>query len=244
MNDMVRSPRTLGLLGGMGPAATVDVLGKIVRCTPAVRDQDHIPILVRCVPQIPDRTQALLEGGPSPAEALAQGARALRQAGAQLLAIACNTAHHWYPAIREAFAAPVVHIAEAVIDDLHQSGIRGGVGVMATGGTRASGFYRRYLEQAGYTVVEPTLDSQAHEVDRAIACVKAGDSGAAMPWARRAADALFERGAHTVVLACTELPLALATVSDERLLDANDALARACVRAACATQIAQVDAPA
>lgn len=232
MNEMARTPRTLGLLGGMGPAATADVLGKVVRSTPATRDQEHIPILVRCVPQIPGRSEALLEGGPSPAEALAQGARALREAGAEFLAIACNTAHHWYPAIHEAFGAQVVHIAEAVIDELRQSGTSGRVGVMATRGTMASGFYRRYLEEAGMTVLEPLPDSQADEVNRAIACVKAGDIDAAMPWARRAADALFERGAETVILACTELPLALATVPDKRLLDASDALARACVRAA------------
>lgn len=239
MNEMTRSPRTLGLLGGMGPAATVDVLDKIVRCTPAVREQEHIPILVRCVPQIPNRIEALLEGGPSPAEALAQGARALRQGGAELLAVACNTAHHWYPAIHEAFGAPVIHIAEAVIDELRQSGIPGRVGVMATSGTMASGFYRRYLEEAGVMVLEPLPDSQAHEVSRAIACVKAGDSAAAMPWARRAVNALFERGAETVVLACTELPLALATVFDKRLLDASDVLARACVRAACGKDVVE-----
>src|SRR5699024_1518414 len=199
MNDSIRSPRTLGWLGGRGPAATVDVLDKIVRYTPAVRDQEHIPILVRCVPQIPDRTDALLERGPSPAEALAQGAHALREAGAELLAIACNTAHHWYPIIRDAFGAPVVHIAEAVIDELRRDGVRT-IGVMATSGTVASGFYRRYLEQAGYVVLEPSPASQADDVNRAIACVKAGDRVAATPCARRAADALFDQDAEQVVL--------------------------------------------
>ncbi|HET7269195.1 MAG TPA: amino acid racemase [Oleiagrimonas sp.] len=238
MNDMVRSSRTLGVLGGMGPAATVDVLDKIVRHTPAARDQDHIPILVRCVPQIPDRSEALLGHGASPAEALAEGARRLRQAGAELLAIACNTAHHWYPAIHDAFDGPVVHIAEAVIDQLRHEHART-IGVMATSGTMASGFYRHYIEQAGYAVLEPLPDSQADDVNRAIACVKAGDRLAAMPCARRAADALFDRGAEQVVLACTELPLALTGLPDAPLLDANDALARACVRAACEVSVLQ-----
>src|SRR5690606_30504888 len=83
--------RTLGLLGGMGPSATADVLCKIIEVTPAARDQDHIPVLVRNVPQVPDRTQALLGSGASPQSALIAGARALRLAGADFLAIACNT---------------------------------------------------------------------------------------------------------------------------------------------------------
>jgi len=163
---------TLGLLGGMGPAATVDVLDKIVKATPAARDQEHIPILVRCIPQIPDRTAALLGRGPSPVDALIQGAAALRRAGAEVLAIACNTAHHWYQPIREAFGLPVVHIAEAVMYELRESDARGPVGIMATSGTILSGFYRQYLEAAGYVVLAPLPGSQVGEVDHAVDCAK------------------------------------------------------------------------
>ncbi|HXE77337.1 MAG TPA: amino acid racemase [Rhodanobacter sp.] len=224
---------TLGLLGGMGPAATVDVLDKIVKATPAARDQEHIPILVRCIPQIPDRTAALLGRGPSPVDALIQGTAALRRAGAEVLAIACNTAHHWYQPIREAFGLPVVHIAEAVMYELRESDARGPVGIMATSGTILSGFYRQYLEAAGYVVLAPLPGSQVGEVDHAVDCAKAGDWNGARQSARYGADALFRRGAGQVVLACTELPLALAGLMPAgRLLDANQALARACVRAA------------
>src|SRR6185312_981907 len=223
---------TLGLLGGMGPAATVDVLDKIVRATPATCDQEHIPILVRCIPQIPDRSDALLGRGPSPADALARGARELRRSGADVLAIACNTAHHWYQAIHEAFGLPVIHIAETVAQDLLESGASGSIGIMATSGTILSGFYQRSLEAAGYNVLLPSPADQAGLVDHAVACAKSGDWKGARRGAHIAADGLFRRGAARVVLACTELPLALGlSTPGHGLLDANMALALACVRA-------------
>jgi len=230
----LRGPvRTLGLLGGMGPAATVDVLDKIVKATPASRDQDHIPILVRCVPQIPDRTDALLGRGPSPLGDLVQGATDLRQWGAQILAIACNTAHHWYAPVQEAFGGPVVHIADAVVQALQERGSIGPVGIMATSGTMASGFYQRCLESSGYEVLVPPPADQSRFVDHAVARAKAGDWAEARYAARSAARHLLRRGAQQVVLACTELPPTLMPVTADRdLLDANVALAHACVRAA------------
>jgi aspartate racemase len=232
MKGPIRHRRTLGLLGGMGPAATVDVLDKIIRATPAARDQDHIPILVRCFPQIPDRTDALLRRGPSPVDMLAQGAGDLRHWGADILAIACNTAHHWYQPVHEAFGGPVVHIAEAVVNELRALGIDGPIGVMATRGTIVSGFYQRCLEASGYAVLTPSSAEQSR-VDHAVARAKAGDWSEARRIARAGADHLLHGGATRVVLACTELPLALGlTTHDHQLLDANAALARACVRAA------------
>lgn len=223
--------RTLGILGGMGPEATADILAKIIRVTPARRDQDHIPILVRCVPQIPDRAEALLGHGPSPEAALIQGAMNLRRSGAEVLAIACNTAHHWYGPVRAAFGEPVINIAEAVTDELERRSAGSVIGLMATRGAAASGFHQRALERAGFTVIGPS-DAVQPEADRAIALVKAGETALAGAHARKAADHLFSRGASTIVLACTELPLALAAEPSGAFLDANLALAHACVRAA------------
>ena len=232
VNEPARPARTLGLLGGMGPAATVDVLNKIIAATPAARDQDHLPILVRCVPQIPDRTEALLGDGLSPREALVQGARELRAAGAEVLAIACNTAHHWYAPIRNAFNAPVLHVADAVVEELLEIGAAGPVGLMATRGTLASGFYQEILGKAGYPLLLPTPQEQVELLDLAIAHAKASHWADAHEAAHHAAEKLLARGADHVVLACTELPVALgATACDPRLLDANTALAHACVRA-------------
>lgn len=223
--------RTLGILGGMGPQATSDVLARIIALTPARRDQDHIPILVRCVPQIPDRTEALLGRGPSPESALVEGAESLRRSGAEVLAIACNTAHHWYEPVRAAFGGPVVNIAEAVADELKRRRSGPVIGLLATRGVMASGFHRRVIERAGFHVLAPPENAQV-QVDRAIALTKAGEPGEARAYACAAVDNLFDRGVSTVVLACTELPVALGPRADDAILDANQALARACLRAA------------
>lgn len=236
---------TLGVLGGMGPAATADLLTRIVESTPACRDQDHLPVLVRCIPQIPDRTDALLGRGPSPAAKLAQGARELRRAGAQVLAIACNTAHHWYPEIRDAFGAQVLHVADAVTEALRSRGGGTRVGLLATSGTLVSGFYQQRLQAAGYEVLVPAPGDQVQCVDRAIREAKSGRWDAARRPARAAAQALIARGAQQVVLGCTELPLALArSPLSPRLLDANQALAEACVRAAIAADTVMAEAVA
>lgn len=216
----------------MGPQATSDILAKIIRLTPARRDQDHIPILVRCVPQIPDRTEALLGLGPSPEDALVRGAESLRRGGADILAIACNTAHHWYDHVRAAFGGPVVNIAEAVAEELKALDAGPVIGLMGTQGAMASGFHQRALQRAGFVVLTPAEDIQRLKVDRAIALIKAGEAGEAGTYARAAADDLFARGAGRIVLACTELPLALEAGSANAYLDANLALARACVKAA------------
>jgi aspartate racemase len=222
----------LGLLGGMGPSATADVFNKIIANTPAHRDQEHIPIIVRCVPQIPDRTEALLKGGASPEAALAEGARWLANAGAQLIAMTCNTAHHWYDAVAAASDAPVLHIADAVLAPLRARVAPGGrIGLMATEGTMASGFYLRRLANAGFSVVAPGFMTQTRLVTPSILFAKAGRWEEARNCAEHAARELLDEGAEIIVLGCTELPPTLAHWADAeaRTLDANLALARACV---------------
>lgn len=232
MTRRIEHARVLGLLGGMGPAATVDILDKIVRATPASVDQEHLPVLVRCVPQIPDRSTALAGQGHSPCNALVHGATELRRWGADVLVMACNTAHYWYQPVSVAFGGPVVHIAEAVTQMLEATDVTGPVGLMATGGTIHSGIYQRRLEAAGYSVLLPSPTEQTGLVDQAVAKAKAGEWHTARALARYAADRLLQRGAARVVLACSELPVALApTSSDDRLVDANTALAQASVRA-------------
>lgn len=87
----------IGVLGGMGPAATVDFLAKLVRLTPAHRDQDHIPVVVVSDPRVPDRVGPIMQGhGPSPLDALCRAISTLEQAGAACIAIPCHTAHFWY----------------------------------------------------------------------------------------------------------------------------------------------------
>jgi aspartate racemase len=134
---MWRRVRKIGILGGMGPAATVDFLTKIVAATPAHCDQEHIPVIVWSDPRTPDRTLALLNpDSPSPVPALRDGAMALEKAGADFIAIACNTAHHWHHCIQKATTIPVLHIADVAVDELARTEVRAGgaIGLMGTNG--------------------------------------------------------------------------------------------------------------
>ena len=110
--------RRIGILGGMGPAATVDLMQKIIDLTPAQCDQEHVPLVVWNVPQIPSRLAAIHESGESPVDAMCEGARWLAQAGAEAIAIACNTAHHWAEDVARASGRPVLHIADSAIHAL------------------------------------------------------------------------------------------------------------------------------
>lgn len=225
--------RLLGVLGGMGPLATVDFLKKLIEETPAVRDADHIPVIVYSVPQIPDRPAAILSGGESPLPAMLEGIRTLRTAGAGCIAIACNTAHHWYDDIARIAGVPVLHIADAACEQLkvRRSDIDT-VGLIATKGTVAAGFFQARLTARGLKCVLNTPEDQDRLVLPAIECVKRNDLAAAHDLAIRAVENLRERGAHAVLLACTEMPPAVEhrpSAIAEVCIDPTRALARACV---------------
>lgn len=224
--------RRVGILGGMGPAAAIDLQAKILALTPAASEREHLPILVWNVPQVPDRVAAIRGEGPSPLPAMAEGALALEAAGAQAIAIACNTAHHWAGELRARLRVPLLHIAEAVagaIAGMPERPRR--AALLATRGTLASGFYCAPLASLGIDWMAVTEEEQARGIDPAIAAVKAADLAGARAHFARAAASLSARGADLLVLACTELPLASPGSGFEaRCLDANQALAQAVVR--------------
>jgi len=232
MNAHRTAPRRVGILGGMGPAATVDLMKKILEATPAMRDQDHVPLIVWNVPQIPERLAALRGEGPSPLPAMIDGARNLETAGATALAIACNTAHHWAEELSAAVRVPILHIAEVAVAALSVRKPRPrSVGLLATHGTLASGFYQRGLERHDLRWILPRPAEQAGGVDSAIAFAKSGRYEEARAAFLRVARALLSRGADVLLLGCTELPLlSPGTDVEAQCLDPNSALARAIVR--------------
>lgn len=201
----------VGVLGGMGPAATADFYTKLVAATPATRDQDHLRVLIWSNPAIPDRSRALLDGGEDPTASLAAGIQALADAGARLLAVPCNTAHAFIPALAAQAGLELVSIVDATADHLAVvTGPQTCVGLLATRGTVASGLYHDACADRGVHVLHPDDDAQS-AVDTAIAAVKAGR------WASGDVDALLPvitglraRGAEVVIAGCTELVLMLA----------------------------------
>lgn len=236
MSPLPRRGGALGILGGMGPLATADFYAKLVAVTPAARDEDHIPVVLASLPDIPPRVPAILGNGASPLPALIDARDRLLAAGATLLAMPCNTAHHWFDALAQC-AVPMLHIADAALAALRaRLGAPANIGLVATRGTLRSGFYQRRLAAAGYATLEPSDADLSGTIEPAIAAVKAGAVLSGGTGFQHAAHALARRGAAVVILACTEVPPALAAggpPSGITCVDATEALARACVAAWC-----------
>lgn len=218
----------IGILGGMGPAATLDLQQKILHATPASRDQDHVPTISWNVPQLPDRLAAILGTGPSPLPWLISAARTLRHAGATAIAMPCNTAHFWAEDLQSAIDIPLLHIADAVLDAIPPGARR--IGLLSTPGTSKAGFYQARFGARGIETILPT-PAESAELMYAITAVKAGQMAQAHEPFDRICQALLDRGADTLLLACTELPLLWPDSAIEaQCVDPTAALAQACIR--------------
>lgn len=228
-----RDRPVLGVLGGMGPLAGATFAGRLVALTPAARDQDHIPVILRNDPRVPDRSSARLGQGEDPLEAMLRGIRLLERAGADLIAIPCNTAHLWFDQLAAQAKVPLLHIIESVCDDLERLGAGGcRVGLMGTAATLQLGLYRGPLQRRGFDVLE-TAPEDVRLCTQAIDAVKANHPERALAPAAACIERLIERGAQAVVLGCTELPLAVPHAGRRAfgvpLTDSIDALARAAI---------------
>jgi len=222
------TPRTIGVMGGMGPAATVEFYRRLVSETPAERDQDHLHILIDNDPSVPDRTAALLHGGEDPGPALCRMARRLEAAGAEMLAMPCNTAHAYLDQIVAAVEIPVINMLAETAQRL----VNRSAGVMATSGTMETGLYERALVRSGARYLQPDSCGQA-TVDRAIREIKRGVPPTEVSVAlAQVVRALAAQGAEAVVAGCTELSLVNGTEMELPWVDALDVLVEATLREA------------
>ena len=203
--------KILGVLGGMGPLASAQFMVRLTLLTQADRDQDHIPTVLWSDPRVPDRTAARLGSGPDPLPALLKGLRGLEAAGCGAVAIPCNTAHGWYPAMQAATGLPILHIVDAAAAELVRLGVTGKpVGIMGTAATLAMQLYQEGLGSRGWPCLIPDAADMADLVTPAIALVKANRVSEAYAPLAEAARRLVARGAQAVVLGCTEIPLGIA----------------------------------
>ena len=223
----------IGILGGMGPLATADFFAKVIAATPATRDEDHVPLLIQSDPRIPGRPAAILHGGESPLSALIAGRDRLIAAGAVALAMPCNTAHMWLPELRQGCPVPFLSIVDASCDEAAARVQPGAaIGIIGTEATLKSRLFDSELARRGFKPELPSDEELRDLILPAIEQVKAGRAAESGQQVERAVQALFDRGAEVVVLACTETPLALDAIASplrERCVDTNAALARACV---------------
>lgn len=199
-----RPDHLVGILGGMGPAATAHFYATLIARTPAVRDQDHLRVAIWADPTVPDRVGAVLDGSTDPYPAILAGARRLHDLGVTVAAMPCHTAHVFLPQlITDSGVSFCDMVAETAAVVRHRRVER--VGLLGTRATLHAGIYQRRLD--GLDVVLPGDDQQQH-VDAAIAAVKRGDPAAGRELAAGLPDAPL------VVLACTELPLAVPQLAD------------------------------
>jgi aspartate racemase len=228
-------PGLIGVLGGMGPLATIDFMHKLLNATPASIDQDHVPVIVSSIPQVPDRTAAFRGEGVSPLAAMVASGQRLARAGAGLVVIPCNTAHLWFEKIQIALDLPMLHLVDAALEDAVDSvGSGGTIGLLCTDATLASGLYMNRARQGGADVrvqwALPTASEMMDLVMPGIDAVKAGDLSRGRELLEAAALALVKRGAQALVLGCTEIPLVLARSNvSVPVIDATASLARRAV---------------
>ena len=224
--------KTIGIIGGMGPLATADLFEKIILHTKASRDQDHLRVLIDSNTNIPDRTAAILQVGADPVPELTASARALAQQGAALLLMPCNTAHYFYDAVQSSVSIPVLHMIRLTAQTLQERGVRT-AGLLATDGTVQTGIYQRCFEGAGIRLLTPDAAGQQAVMALIYQGVKAGNPAHDTAPARAAMESLLCQGAETLILGCTELPLAVKLYNiDLPVTDPTLELALAAIRQA------------
>ncbi len=222
-------PPLLGILGGMGPLATVDFLGKLTRALPVGCDQEHLPWITLSQPGMPDRSRAIENGDDGPLPYLVQGVTYLAAQGVRLIAIPCSTSHYWFDRVQPVTQVPILHIADAAIEALRQRTDcgKGPIAVLATRGAIRSQIYERRILAAGFEVGRLAEVDQC-VVDGVIHDVKAGKLDQASDDLQRLQATLKARSVATLILGCTELPLVYQ--GDLPAIDVTLSLAEAALR--------------
>lgn len=201
--------RVIGILGGMGPEATLDLYRDIIRLTPAKKDQDHIRVLIYSNPKIPDRTKGIERSGESPVPSLIESAQVLERGGARIIAMPCNAAHHYLAEIQQQVSIPIIDMVEESLRWIHAHfpGWKT-LGLIASNGTVVSGVYARALGRSGISVLLPSETDQ-QRTQTAIDQVKLGVHDLTTRQTFESVGLrMVEAGAESIILGCTEVPLA------------------------------------
>lgn len=220
--------KSIGIIGGMGPMATVDLYRKIVENTDAACDNDHVRVYIDGNAAIPDRTAAILRGGPDPVPQMADSIRKLTQCGADCLIMPCNTAHYFLPRLQPLTPVPFLSMLEAAADACRERFPGKTAGVLATRGTLESGIYSRTLEERNVPYLLPEEAEREILMQVIYDGVKHGAPLGPMEDAFRGVlAAMAGRGAEYFILGCTELPLAFSMLHiGDPAVDPTEELAR------------------
>jgi aspartate racemase len=218
--------RIVGIIGGMGPEATVDLMRRVVAKTPAEDDQDHVHLIVESNPKIPSRIAHLIEGtGADPTPELIRIAANLQRAGADALAIPCNTAHAYAHSIRRAVSIPLLDMVDLTVEQIAHSRRAARVGILASTAVHTTELYAKAFASHG---IDAVLPARQDEVMALIKAVKRGDTGAEIQ-ARLGRVALeMKSQADVLLIACSELSVISSGITVP-FVDSLDVLAQAIV---------------
>ncbi|HDY91157.1 MAG TPA: aspartate/glutamate racemase family protein [Pseudoalteromonas sp.] len=223
--------RTLGVLGGMGPLATASFMNQVIALSPAKSDQEHIPMFIRNIPQIPDRTKFLMGiEDENPFFELKKGFNELTSLGVSCIVIPCNTAHYWYDALTQNADVHTISIVQSVIKRAKATGKRK-VGILATTATLNMRIYQTAFSEHNIEFIEPNEQQQAL-VMQGITAVKSGNLALGRTLLSQSYEQMLAQGADAVLFGCTEIPLVLneqASKSPETCLNTIAILAQECV---------------
>ena len=226
---LLKPKKTLGVLGGMGPAAAAEFLRILAHDAGAKNDAEHPRIFMISDPETPDRSDAIQGIGPSPADVIKRNLLQLAGWGADVLAVPCNTAHFFIDSFRQELPVPLVHIVEATVRAARRLS-PGGAWLLATSGTKKCRIYPNCAEKLGYHFLEPS-DSQQERLQSSLRAVKAGQMEQAGKIMKGVVEELWSENEAAVATACTELPLAYAAsgLPAERQISSIQALSDACL---------------
>ena len=227
--------KVIGVLGGMGPAATVDIFQKILMANPCNTDQEQLRIIIDCNSKIPDRTQYILHKGPDPLPYLRDSAEKLERFGADMIVIPCNAAHFFHANIQDYVNIPVMNIMQATFDYVTgKYPYVEKIGLLAATSTIKVGLYQKIFEENGINIITPDQKYQENVMSVIFDHVKKGNTGEeARKMICDAGKYLVSKGAQAVIAGCTEIPLVLEDGDlHVPVIDATDALAQMAVKAA------------
>ena len=226
-----RPEKTLGVLGGMGPAACAEFLRILARDVPAKDDSQHPKIIMLSDPETPDRSDGLMGIGPDPLPVIRKNLFKLIECGADVLAVPCNTAHYFIDRFREEIPVPLIHIVEVTVDAAQELSKGNCSWLLATDGTLKSLIYPSCAEKKHYHFLKPS-EKQQNKIQSCIRYVKAGDMKTAGEIIHDVVEELWNERDVPVTMGCTELPLAYEAsgLSPERQVSSLKALSDACIR--------------
>lgn len=220
----------LGIIGGMGPAATCNLYKKIIQFTPVTKDQEHLHIVIDSNAQIPDRTEYITGNGENPKIEMVRSAIKLETMGVDYIAIPCNTAHYFYADISQYTKIPIIHMINETASYLSEKyGSNKDYLLLATEGTYMSGIYEKIFEKYHLNIIEPDK-ADKEIVMNWIYKVKSSEFNVSLMEFESLINRYVGDEDIPVILGCTELPVLAEKIGvSKKCVDPISILAKVCV---------------